>query len=677
MKEKNMRNKERDDKKIKEYVLDKLLATECEFTSLSKQIDTMLKYIYAKKSAFKWMELEKQSEREVAEFIIRCIRIKKYVLDEIWPAYEKKPWTEFQEKKVDRRSLSKQIDTMLKYIYAKKSTFKWMELEKQSEREVADFIIRYLRIKQYALNELWPKSEKKVGEEYRSISSQVTRLLDHIYEKDSSFVFMELDQRLEYEVARFIVAFINRGEKNRFLYRNLACKFSESDYSDLIVEDIDTDREIEMFAEGAYGDEDDPEDIERHRIDLFKAIEEVNILESIPTIWEKIWFSDVRESENGAEWLIWCVKTIVDEIEKRSHILMHTLKICIYHYLDDLCEVLETTAKVFLLRYIIFNEVSNKIDILNDLNEYIDNVLENYVDEGIGSIKDPEFEMFKISSQQISGIPTLINDVKKENKSDNIASVTVSYVQFLYRQEWYRELELIYLLLKEEMERTQSNVRMGGSFYEIFSQDERIELCLMSIWDDKYSNDKSNAPADETENLFDQLKDKIKKYIKGDKYVADYSKKFEEAKQMMVLVKKIQGNHFIIREFDLNQICLLKIIFQEFFVKNGKYLEKKTLTKVRDILHCVNDMDNNRIQEFQDKMWLHKRDLTYLDAKIVRGIFCEYNMPEEFKLFNQFLIKYRNIFLKLYKSYSHENVYDLCVKINTKVISYLEKKISS
>ena len=56
-----------------------------------------------------------------------------------------------------------------------------MELEKQSEREVADFIIRYLRIKQYALNELWPKSEKKVGEEYRSISSQVTRLLDHIY----------------------------------------------------------------------------------------------------------------------------------------------------------------------------------------------------------------------------------------------------------------------------------------------------------------------------------------------------------------------------------------------------------------------------------------------------------------------------------------------------------------
>ena len=46
MKEKNMRNKERDDKKIKEYVLDKLLATECEFTSLSKQIDTMLKYIY-------------------------------------------------------------------------------------------------------------------------------------------------------------------------------------------------------------------------------------------------------------------------------------------------------------------------------------------------------------------------------------------------------------------------------------------------------------------------------------------------------------------------------------------------------------------------------------------------------------------------------------------------------
>ena len=52
-------------------------------------------------------------------------------------------------------------------------------------------------------------------------------------------------------------------------------------------------------------------------------------------------------------------------------------------------------------------------------------------------------------------------------------------------------------------------------------------------------------------------------------------------------------------------------------------------------------------------------------------------MSEEIKLFNQFLIKYRNILLKLYKSYSHENVYDLCVKINTKVISYLEKKISS
>ena len=83
MKEKNMRNKERDDKKIKEYVLDKLLATESEFTSLSKQIDTMLKYIYAKKSVFKWMELEKQSEREVAEFIIRCIRIKEYVLDKL------------------------------------------------------------------------------------------------------------------------------------------------------------------------------------------------------------------------------------------------------------------------------------------------------------------------------------------------------------------------------------------------------------------------------------------------------------------------------------------------------------------------------------------------------------------------------------------------------------------
>lgn len=481
------------------------------------------------------------------------------------------------------------------------------------------------KIKKYVLDELWPKSKKKTGDRYRSLSIQVDTMLKHIYDEDSLFNWMELEKLPEREIADFIITFISRKSVNRLLYTNLEYKMLRYDYCDLIVEDVFTQNEKKWFAEGWFGDQEDEEDVMKYKFDFDNKYNYLKIKETIPLVWEAVWEAKPGEYNQMLRRLCDHIRFVIEEIKYEQNLFLQMgIDFYVYFYLDELNEVLETIARTTLLKFVILNNnITDKSDVLIKLKKNID-CLENDINK---AIKKNEYEQRQVF------------EVLKYEKKLSISSISASFSQFLFRRALYGEQEWIFQILKKEIEDAEYSIPKNEYYTEPDSEDE----------------------------------EKVQAYITEGQRVPDFKEKLNTARQLIEMAKETQKKHFFIKQFEFHQVLLLKIVFRELFMKSKAYRDKGAYTIVKDLLFfgykSDKNFEENNVAEYLVKELLSKEPLPrvylmYLDARLERGFFRELGMLNEYQLFNEILIRYRSLLLKIYRVFESDLRYKLIFRLN-------------
>lgn len=177
--------------------------------------------------------------------------------------------------------------------------------------------------------------------------------------------------------------------------------------------------------------------------------------------------------------------------------------------------------------------------------------------------------------------------------------ISLYYVQFLSRRAKYDEMELIYQTLLEE----------------IVSNPALFE----------------SPTAPPKSNLADYKSTELKRLITEGAPVPQFTQKLYETQQLIEIMRAT-GNEY----YSSQNVLDLKPIFRELFMSNSSYRDNKAMSIARGIIrHSPN-------------ITLDAAQAMFLDAKISRGYFRQWNMMQEYAQFTRIISTFRRELLKAY-----------------------------
>lgn len=186
--------------------------------------------------------------------------------------------------------------------------------------------------------------------------------------------------------------------------------------------------------------------------------------------------------------------------------------------------------------------------------------------------------------------------------------ISLYYVQFLSRHAKYDEMELIYQTLIQEVS-TES---------ELFD----------------------NPTVPEKDNLADYNNIELKRLITEGTPVPQFSLKLYEAQQLIEIMRTTSNKYH-----SSQNILDLKPIFRELFMSNSTYRGNKAMSIARNIIkHSPN-------------ITLDAAQTMFLDAKISRGYFRQWNMMQKYAQFTRIISAFRKELLKAYAALDDKHAY--------------------
>ena len=186
--------------------------------------------------------------------------------------------------------------------------------------------------------------------------------------------------------------------------------------------------------------------------------------------------------------------------------------------------------------------------------------------------------------------------------------ISLYYVHFLSRRAKYDEMDIIYEALQNEVT-------------------ENPDLFDNPTIPDKESID---------EYISKDLKCLITEGVK----VPEYSKKLFEAQQLIDIMTATGYNYFSSKNpFDV------KPIFRELFMSDCTYRKNKAMSIARGILKKA------------PTITIEAQQAMFLDAKIARGYFRQWNMMAEYTQFTRIVSKFRMQLLRAYSALNDEHAY--------------------
>jgi len=186
--------------------------------------------------------------------------------------------------------------------------------------------------------------------------------------------------------------------------------------------------------------------------------------------------------------------------------------------------------------------------------------------------------------------------------------ISLYYVQFLSRRAKYDEMELIYQTLLQEVS---TEPKLYGS-----------------------------PTVPEKNDIADYKNIELKRLITEGTSVPQFSQKLYESQQLIEIMRAT-GNEY----HSSKNVADLKPIFRELFMSNSTHRDNKAMSIARNIIkHSPN-------------ITLDAAQAMFLDAKISRGYFRQWNMMQEYAQFTRIISIFRRELLKAYAALDDEYAY--------------------
>lgn len=184
---------------------------------------------------------------------------------------------------------------------------------------------------------------------------------------------------------------------------------------------------------------------------------------------------------------------------------------------------------------------------------------------------------------------------------DNVYADMISlyYVQFLSRRAKYDEMEVIYQTLLEE-------IASNPALFEAPTVPPKSDLA-------------------------DYKSIELKRLITEGAPVPQFTQKLYETQQLIEIMRAT-GNEY----YGSQNVLDLKPVFRELFMSNSSYRDNRAMSIARGIIRLS---PNIRLDAAQ---------AMFLDAKISRGYFRQWNMMQEYAQFTRIISTFRRELLKAY-----------------------------
>lgn len=280
-------------------------------------------------------------------------------------------------------------------------------------------------MKDMAVDKCW--TDKKSGDEYRSLRIQLDHFEDHIKKEDSPLLWLPLNDMTEDELSDIAVQFYHRTKENRLLFEGLSYKGIKYNYDELLIESADRKRELKI------------------------------IIQTLPELknYQTLKITDVRDNINidlvGAKYegfqktankMLYYDDLILQEIMDEKNLFK-----CIgigftnTDYIEQYITICERICFGTLYYFIVENpNVSDKVSALK-------RVLEN-----ISEMERTMSEELEKAKEGYRKAADFYRDYYGASKN-NAENIMMYYVQFLNRQAYYNEWEkIIEIVSNEEVE---------------------------------------------------------------------------------------------------------------------------------------------------------------------------------------------------------------------------------
>ena len=276
-------------------------------------------------------------------------------------------------------------------------------------------------VKQEVIAKCWPSEKNKVGDEYRSLSKQIGRIIHCLSNPQTDAAWLPLDWMGQDKVVE-LVLFIYERSSDRMLLDRLSRKRKIPDYSRFrmmekeeharqMTESIcEVDRNVGKESAAKL------QDIER--VNVLDSIAEVNNI--IDTLYKKREYSNMLikiESVNR--------KIYRDLIDEYQGYMMMGFRICYPGYIAQYLDVVHWTIYRLIIEAIMTNPREGKIE----------ERLEGYTEKIVQIINETQEK---------------IDSFRHDHMWDAVAEeIMIRFTEYLYRTDYYKQLKEIMLQLKE------------------------------------------------------------------------------------------------------------------------------------------------------------------------------------------------------------------------------------
>lgn len=443
--------------------------------------------------------------------------------------------------------------------------------------------------KEIVVGKIW--KETKSGDEYRSIRIQLDNFIEHIEEEGSPLKWLPIESMTEKELAEIAIKFIFRNPENRLLFNGLKYHGMKHNYDDLNVEIRENEKEQKSILKNI------PELKEYKPLDIAARVYDVNaeLIKARHTGYQKT----VEELGEISDNIYRAIYT------ENNEFIGLGLDIDNMDYIEQYIEVCERICLGTLYFMVIDNEnIPDKKDALIKI--------ENSFNEVVNVYQHPEVDVRRSLKIDRKAEKDVIGNIIR-NQADTI---TMCYIQYLNRRDYYAELINIEELIKEE------------GFL--------------------------SKPA-ECPDMNGYLKD----YISEGRRIPSFDKKLAECQRLIEIFRKYGKAWGGASDNECLKICML-----EGYVSKVVYQRRRAFTVIRNILSSQNDRPS-------------KQDTMFLDAKILHGVFREKGLTEEYDIFIRISRDVRKAFLFSYSAVVDDEIYKLIRSTCYKLLKIFDARKSA
>lgn len=435
-------------------------------------------------------------------------------------------------------------------------------------------------IKELVIQKRWG-NEGRYGDDYRSLSKQIDNFIKHMEDEDSPLQWLPLYLLSSQEIADLICTYIDRSAENRLLLENLDYKGIKYNYSDLIVENPRQKREMKLILDS------------EPRLKDYKTLKIAELAEQINIMLVGAKYEGYRKT---AGQLLRVIDTVRAEIWDEKN-LFKCIGIGFLNtgYIEQFIMICERISYGSLFYFIVENNnVQDKMATLTQFEQLLIKADET-IQEEVEVAKQKYKKSRDFHEEYYKAVPREMDEI------------SIYFVQFLERQSFYNEMDII------------SDILVAS-----FKDEQICQNNLCQAIEDKVEE------YDETQ---------LEQYLCNGSKVANYKQKVSDTIGIMDFAFE-KGSHWA----SSKNVFDLKIAFQELIQCKEKYKRQTAITMMRNIL-----FDKKPTRE----------QLMFLDSKMIRGYFREMGLVNEYEVFVRICKQTRKMYLNCYSAINDVEAYRL------------------